>query len=119
MHDLEFLRANRYRVAAPVSFWWPDADESVQASEGTTRDISGNGLMVLAGRCPPVGVRVQMTVFISRSGIDPFPMELHGEGSVVRIEYGKIGNSGTHPVGFAASVYFHQEMPSDSRPIEQ
>ena len=60
-----------------------------------------------------------MTVFISRNSTDPIPMELHGEGSVVRIEYGKSSHSALQPIGFAASVHFHQEVHSDSEHVEQ
>jgi len=114
MHDLDLRRTNRYRLAAPVNFWWPSLDGAVQASEGMTRDISSSGLMVLAEKCPPVGAHVQLRVLVSRSSNNPVPLELHGEGLVIRVEYGMAAPLRFLPAGFAASVLFHQERSSGS-----
>jgi hypothetical protein len=114
MPVLELRHANRYRLAARVNFWWPSAKGRVLVGWGTIRDISSNGVMIISKKCPPVGVHIEIIAFIPRFRNDTTPLELHGEGSVVRVECSKTGRSGMRPAGFAASVGFHPEVRSGS-----
>jgi hypothetical protein len=113
MPDLERRHTRRYKLADPVSYWWLDPGGSVQASHGTTLDISSNGVMVIARKCPPKGGRVQMTIHLARHDESERPRELHGEGIVIRIEPGKKTRASEQASGFAASVHFYSELSND------
>lgn len=102
-------RANRFEFSVPVSFWWSRAKGSTQSGKGTTRNISSSGVLVATNECPPVGVAVQLTVFMPRTASKSHAMELHGEGTVVRVESDVTSRSGGEPKGFAASVHFYPE----------
>jgi hypothetical protein len=114
MPDLEMRRAKRYGVAAPVDFWWPSIEGSIQASRGVTKNISSAGLLVVANQCPPVGSRIQLTVLLSRHRGGGLPLELHGEGTVVRVECDRTTPRGELESGFAAAVQFYPELPDAS-----
>jgi hypothetical protein len=114
---LELRRANRYRVAARVTFWWPNAKGTSWAGSGITRDVSACGLMVMTSDCPPVGAPIQLTVSLPRQHRRRRGLELRGEGAVVRIEYGEAVGSENWSIGFAASVQLYSEMPSVSKQI--
>ena len=114
MTDLASRNAKRYPVAVPVDFWWPSADGEVQSSQGMTRDVSISGVMVATIECPPVGVRIQMTVHLPGSAGRGHGLELHGEGVVVRVQdrVPSRPNDLTHE--FAAWVQFHSEKTIES-----
>jgi len=70
-----------------------------------TLDISSSGVMVIASRCPPKGARIQATILVASHNGSDRPLELHGEGIVVRVEpRGRAGEG-----GFAAEVQFYPE----------
>ena len=119
MTDVERRRTRRYKLTDPVSFWWLARGGSVQASHGTTLDISSSGVMVIGRKCPPKGVRVQMTIHVARRNHGESPLELHGEGTVVRIDPGIATQPGQRSRGFAASVHFYSELSNVSVDPEQ
>ena len=99
----------RYEIVAPATYWWPGPDNSLHTSTGFTRNISSTGLLVNAGVCPPVGVLIQLTIYLpAHEGFD-CEIQLHAEGTVVRIENNKTC-SGKNLL-FASSVLFHTEHP--------
>ena len=106
MADLELRHATRYPLAAPVTFRWPTSQGWVRAGQGTTRDISSDGVMVAAGACPPVGVHIQLTVFLPRREASGHAVKLHGEGIVVRVQSCESMPLSERTSGFAASVQF-------------
>jgi hypothetical protein len=112
MTDLQLRQANRYRLSAPVSFWWYPPEGSVKSSEGVTQDISHAGVLVMAHECPPAGVQIQLTVLLPGLRDKSKGMKLHGEGVVVRLENSKDGSDSSGSLGFAASVQFYPENPS-------
>jgi hypothetical protein len=114
MTDLEKRHTRRYELADPVDYWWLAPSGSVQASHGMTLDISTNSVMVIARRCPPKGVRIQMTIQVARHDGSDCPLELHGEGIVVRIEPGKSTQPGQRSSGFVALVHFYSEISNDT-----
>jgi hypothetical protein len=116
MTDLELRNANRYRVAAPVDFWWPSPRGSARARRGVTRDISSRGVLVITDECPPVGAAIQMTVSLPRRKGRSHPLELHGEGVVIRVQSEKSNSLGER--GFAASVHFYPELPESSEHLD-
>lgn len=63
--------------------------------------------------CPPVGVNIQMSVFVPRRPESRYQLELHGEGRVVRVEEALPISQGKSAKGFAASVHFYPESLSD------
>jgi hypothetical protein len=114
MADLERRRTPRYKLADPVNYWWLAPGGSVQASHGMTLDIGSSCVMVIATKCPPKGVRVQMTIHVARHNGSDSPLELHGEGIVVRIEPVKRTRPSQRSSGFAASVHFYSELSNGS-----
>jgi hypothetical protein len=78
-----------------------------------TLDISSNGVMVIARKCPPKGVRIQMTIQVARQDLSGRPLELHGEGVVVRIEPRMATQQSQRSSGFAARVHFYSELSND------
>lgn len=119
MTHLERRHTRRYKLADPVNYWWLDPSGSVQASRGMTLDISSSGVMVIARKCPPMGVRIQTTIHVSRHNGSDRPLELHGEGIVVRIEPGEATQPSPRSSGFAASVHFYSELSKDSDDTDQ
>ena len=119
MTDLEKRRTRRYELTAPVNYWWPGPSGSVQASRGMTLDISNSGVMIIAGKSPPMGVRIQATIHIARHGGGVVPLELHGEGIVVRIEPGTATQPSQRSKGFAATMHFYSELSNESNNPDQ
>ena len=82
----ELRKYDRYRLGAPVVFWWDEADGNRREGSGVTRDISTIGIYVVSSTCPPPGVRVQLQVSLpSLHGTLP-GWRLDAEGQVVRVE---------------------------------
>jgi hypothetical protein len=119
MTDLERRLARRYKLTNPVDFWWLDPSGSVQAGHGMTLDISSNGVVIKARRCPPIGVRIQTTIHVARHDGRDCPLELHGEGIVVRVEAGNGTQRNRHSSGFGASVHFYSELSDDPDDLKQ
>jgi len=112
--DLGRRRTRRYKLADPVDFWWLTASGSVEAGHGMTLDISSSGVLIVARRCPPIGVRIQTTIRVARRGGSNQSLELHGEGIVVRIGPGKGILPGRRSKSFAASLHFYSELSNNS-----
>src|SRR5664279_5669271 len=91
---VELRRTNRYSVSAPVHFWWLKLDGLSESCVGETRDISSSGVFVLAALLPPVGASLQLDVLLPAIREDSTGVRLHGEGVVVRCQYGSVGQSG-------------------------
>lgn len=102
-------RAKRFEISAPVTFWWSYDKAPAKSGKGITRNISKSGIMVTASECPPAGARIQMNVRIPQSEDRKYGMELHGEGTVVRVDEDAAAGSGAKPKRFAASVQFYPE----------
>ncbi len=117
--DLELRHSKRYQLAAPVNFWWLSPDGSIRASQGMTRDISSSGVLVVTSDCPPSGTRIQMTVLLPRRDGSGHGMELHGEGTVIRLEESANPRQQKRRSEFAASVHFYPEIPDDSEHLSQ
>lgn len=100
---MDLRKAKRYPLSAPVSFWWERADGILQEGHGTTLDISGLGVFILATLSPPAGVQLEVEVSLPAASGAPKSVQFHGEGKVVRA-----GRKGPEP-GFAAAVVFQTE----------
>jgi hypothetical protein len=114
MTDFERRHARRFKLTNPVNYWWLTPSGSIQASHGMTLDISSGGVMILARKRPPKGARIQATIHVAGHDCSDCPLELHGEGIVVRIEPGRATQPGQGSCGFAALVHFYSELPNDS-----
>jgi hypothetical protein len=91
--------ALRYPLRLPVVFSWQDEDGRVQGCDGYSRDLGSRGIYVYAERVPPLGVSVEMNVFLPRPEHSSRPSEIHAIGRVVRSERQGSPTSGN---GFAA-----------------
>jgi hypothetical protein len=105
---VELRRATRYRLKASAVYWWNSADGTLQQAQGTTRDISDRGAFVVSRRLPPLGGHVGVDVFLPAVSDATRSVQLHGEGTVLRIS-----GPGAKEPGFALTVVFHTES-SDS-----
>jgi hypothetical protein len=106
---VELRRANRYRLSAPVFFYWAPANGPAQSGQGTTRDINTYGVYVQTDKLPPAGVLVQMDILLPKLAFSGSGVHLTGEGVVLRVERHGSNDSDTPEGGFAASVQFYPE----------
>jgi hypothetical protein len=91
--------ALRYPLRLPVVFSWQDDAGHVQGCDGYCRDLGSRGIYVLAEFVPPLGVSVEMNVFLPRPEHSARPSEIHAIGRVVRSERRVAGSDSC---GFAA-----------------
>lgn len=91
--------ALRYPLRLPVVFSWQDEDGHIQGCDGYSRDLGSRGIYVYAELVPPLGVSVEMNVFLPRPEHSARPSEIHAIGRVVRSERHGAPNHGN---GFAA-----------------
>jgi hypothetical protein len=78
--------ALRYPLRLPVVFSWQDETGRVQGCDGHCRDLGSRGIYVQAELVPPLGVSVEMNVFLPRPEHSARPSEIHAIGRVVRSE---------------------------------
>jgi hypothetical protein len=91
--------ALRYPLRLPVVFSWQDEHGRTQGCDGYSRDLGSRGIYVQAELVPPLGVSVEMNVFLPRPEYSARPSEIHAIGRVVRSERQAAGGPGC---GFAA-----------------
>jgi hypothetical protein len=92
--------ALRYPLRLPVVFSWQDENGRIQGCDGYSRDLGSRGIYVYAEQVPPLGVSVEMNVFLPRPEHSSRPSEIHAVGRVVRSE--RPGTSTRGANGFAA-----------------
>src|SRR5262249_6656710 len=90
--------ALRYPLRLPVVFSWQDDCGKIQGSDGYCRDLGSRGIYVHSELVPPLGVAVEMNVFLPRPEHSVRPSEIHAIGRVVRSE----PDSSRQCCGFAA-----------------
>jgi hypothetical protein len=78
--------ALRYPLRLPVVFSWQDEAGHVQGCDGYCRDLGSRGIYVQAESVPPLGVSVEMNIFLPRPEHSARPSEIHAIGRVVRSE---------------------------------
>ena len=91
--------ALRYPLRLPVVFSWQDEAGRVHGCDGYCRDLGSRGIYVQAELVPPLGVSVEMNVFLPRPEYSARPSEIHAIGRVVRSEHRV---PATETCGFAA-----------------
>src|SRR5437868_13024866 len=78
--------ALRYPLRLPVVFSWQDESGRIQGCDGYSRDLGSRGIYVYAEQVPPLGVSIEMNVFLPRPEHSSRPSEIHAVGRVVRSE---------------------------------
>jgi hypothetical protein len=101
---VELRKSVRYRLPGRVSFLWERQDGLLQEGKGTIRDISDRSVFVTGDSVPERGAHIAMEVYFSFSEGSSARVQLHGEGTVVRVD--KAEGSAK---GFAATVVFQAE----------
>jgi len=78
----------RYRFSADAVFAWEGPELNRLLGEGVTRDISVAGAFIFTRTCPPVGARIELEIFLSRtSGNNGRTVHIKTEARVVRVEH--------------------------------
>jgi hypothetical protein len=83
-----------------VVFSWQDENGRIQGCDGYSRDLGSRGIYVYAEQVPPLGVSIEMNVFLPRPEHSSRPSEIHAVGRVVRSERQVAATRGAK--GFAA-----------------
>jgi len=109
---IELRKNNRYRLSAPVFFFWVPQNGPPQSAEGITRDVNATGVYVIADEMPLVGSLVQMDILLPNLEGSGSGTHLTGEGIVLRVDPHNNRIAGPSNCGFAASVQFYPE-PSE------
>ena len=108
MSNLDLRSAKRYRVEAPVFFWWSSPDKCIHKSRGTTHDISSCGAFITADCCPPGKVRIHLEIRLPANA-GYHGMLLQGEGLVVRVKSLEGASACAPKAGFAVYAHFYPE----------
>jgi hypothetical protein len=103
----------RYRLPGRVSFLWERPDGLLQEGKGTIRDISDRGVFITGDSAPERGAHIAMEVYFPFSEGRGAGVQLHGEGTVIRVDRAE-GNTN----GFAANVVFRTESASGPTSID-
>ena len=96
----ERRRAKRYRMSTIVFFRWTGPDNRRFQAEGATRDMSVDGVFVLAATCPPANAAVQMEVILPLSD-GASKAQMKADMTVLRVDHDIAGfnRSGFSAVG--------------------
>lgn len=104
---VELRKANRYRLSAPSVILWAPEGGPAESGRGVIRDINASGVYIVTSAHPPVGARVQLEILLPQMANNQPGMQLHGEGTVIRVDSGSIDERTCGVGGFAASVIFY------------
>jgi hypothetical protein len=104
---VELRKSRRYRLRAPVSFLWERPDGLLQEGKGTIREISDRGVFVTGEVVPERGAHLDLEVYLPSLEMGGVAVQLHGEGTVIRVDRGEGATK-----GFAAVVAFQTEAAS-------
>lgn len=98
----------RFDLRAPVAYTWKDK-EGIRQDSGITRDVSQNGLFIIAHFAPPMGASIRFEVsFVYR---DQSQIKMRAKATIVRVETADHKNG----LGFAAStkmLWLYNQDPS-------
>ena len=99
----------RFDLRAPVAYTWKDK-EGIRQDSGITRDVSENGLFIIAHSAPPIGAPIRFEVsFVYR---DQSQIKMRAKARIVRVETTIDSKNGP---GFAAStkvLWLYNQGPS-------
>jgi hypothetical protein len=89
--------ALRYALRAEVVVSWANNDGGAQESCGLTRDISPGGAYVFTPTPPPVGQKVQMSIYLPVIAGETHEPSVHVRARVLRVD----SSEGASETGFA------------------
>jgi hypothetical protein len=92
---------NRYRLNAPVSFFWRDERAVQHEGTGLTRDIGLGGVFISTEACPPLEVSVHIEFPLPKLHSGATPLLMQGDGQVIRVEPAGPGRT---EGGFVAAI---------------
>lgn len=78
--------ALRYPLRLPVVFSWQDEAGRNQGGDGYCRDLGSRGMYIHSDQTPPLGVAIEMDVFLPRLENSVRASEIHAIGRVVRAD---------------------------------
>ena len=81
-------------------FFWRDARDTQHEDIGLARDISVRGLFVFTTSPPALESEVKLKAFLPPGRSAVAPLQIHGQGRVVRVEAARGGEA---RAGFAAA----------------
>ena len=104
----------RYRLEAPVFFFWMPQNGPARSNVGVTRDMNVAGVFLNADETPQVGETVHIDILLPSPVPGGPEIHLTGEGMVTRTELlsGRIPSNCS--CGFAVSLRFYPELEFDS-----
>jgi hypothetical protein len=103
--SIERRTSRRFQIVLPVLFRWADSVEHYGV--GHSGNIGLGGMFVLAAKCPPLGVEVDVEFALPAFDLVPHPVRLRCIGRVSRFETCYQLN------GFAVAGQFVNEMLAD------
>lgn len=106
MSGRDLRKAIRYQLAVRVSFCWRGADRCLHESHGVTRNISSEGVLIAADRCPLPGEIIDVGMLLPRSQGGGHGMRVHGKGAVLRVEPRL---DGAHECVFAVCAHWYPQ----------
>lgn len=109
---VEHRSSRRYRPVARALFSWEGPDRLLRQGRGVIRDISDRGVYITGELTPPLGARMDVDVLLPLREAWSNAVQLHGEGTVVRID-----RDAEQITGFAASVAFRAETVGGSSSV--
>ena len=98
---MEQRKEKRFELTARTTFRWESSQGIAKNGEGTTRDISANGVFVLSDEEPLPGTSIEVDIFLPSLSGRKIAILLHGMGKVVRTTHALVTKN-----GFAAQVNF-------------
>ncbi len=98
----------RYQVAIPIAVWGPD----LKQLQGTTRDMSTNGVYLFVDEPVSVGAPLQFLLRLPTGSTNPEETLVRGHGKAMRVE--EIWEEGARHVGIAAAIEAYSFIPKHS-----
>ena len=95
--EMERRKGRRYPLRAPAFCWWRHADGETRVTQGTSRDLSHRGAFIFSVSLPSPGAHVEVDVYLPSTGLTPRSVQLHGEGTVLRVSQPGNHQSGLLP----------------------
>jgi hypothetical protein len=80
------MRAIRFPLEAPVTFWWNDIFGTRREGQGRSRDISESGAFILTKTCPPVGTRLGLKILLEEAAETTRAIRVEIDGHILRID---------------------------------
>jgi hypothetical protein len=77
-------RFQRFPLRVPAVFFWKGPRGSRQKAEGLTRDISADGVFIMAESCPPMESSIEFEVKLPALDVSGPPVKIRAAGQVVR-----------------------------------